>query len=86
MNEWKATRPSKFVDGQLVEVKRGHFSGKTLKVNGPSSFWTQQVFYGGDPENGELSPEGWQIVLDIEVKGKWLYAIRCGEEELMEFL
>lgn len=81
-----ASRPSVFSDGDLLRVVRGEFAGKTVRVSGTHSFWTPETFYEGDPAKGRVSPEGWQIVVDIEVDGQWLYLLREDETELLRFV
>ena len=71
---------SRYEDGQILEVVRGPFMGRQVRVDGHSSFWTRETYLMGDPANGIVSPEGWQIVLDIQNdEGEWVYLTRESE-------
>ena len=82
---WDAPRPADFFDGEILVGLGGHFHGKTLRVDGASSYWTRETYYFGDPAQGICSKEGYQIVLDIEIDGEWVYAIREHEDAISRF-
>ena len=80
-----ATQDSRYHDGQLLKVITGEFRGKTLRVNGRGSFWTQRY-----DENNEVIPDAgnWEIVLDIWIEdeqrpeGAWVGLVRASEREV----
>jgi hypothetical protein len=73
-------------DGQLLVFTRGGHRGTVVRVNRGYSFHEPRpVYYEGDPTKGLVSPAGWQIVLDVEVDGEWLYFIRAHEDEVRSY-
>ena len=77
-----ATEPCPYTDGQLLKVVRGGFAGKVLRVNGRDCFWAPEWWRDGDRESGQYFPAGWEIVLDIEHDGEWLYFVRENASEV----
>lgn len=71
-----------YEDGQLLTVNRGDYRGMILRVDLASSFWSAESYYGGNPKNGILNREGWQIVLEVQRGEKWLYIFREHENEV----
>jgi hypothetical protein len=75
-----------FKDGEILTIKSGHWKGKELRVDKCSSFWQPEgQHYMGDPSEPEL-PSGWEIVLDIELRGKWVYFLRVNHGVLKYYL
>jgi len=64
----EGVEPFPFKDGQLLQFTRGGHRGKVVRVNTGYSFW-------GDAER-------WEVVLDLECDGEWLYFIRASLEEV----
>ena len=62
-------------DGQERIFTRGGHIGLVVRVNEQYSYWAEKSFYMGDPKQGICTPEGWQIVIDVqdpEKPGTWL--------------
>ncbi len=72
-----------FEDGQLLKIVMGDHRGMIVRVDEQSSFPNPtDVYYSGNPANGIVSKAGWQIVLDVERDGKWLYIFREHEDDV----
>lgn len=55
----------RYYAGQLLRVVTGPFRGRVVKVSS-KSYWTPKTFYEGDPTKGICTPQGWQVVLEIQ--------------------
>jgi len=65
-----ADRDSQYTNGQILELTGGQFRGTTVRVNGPSSYWS-------DADGGH-----WEIVLEVEKDGEWVTLARASEAEV----
>jgi hypothetical protein len=68
--------------GERLRIVRGGFAGKVVRVDERSSFWSPESYVEGDPAKGLVCRAGWQVVVDIEVEGEWLYFTREHESEV----
>lgn len=74
--------PFPYRDGDVLKIVAGGFAGREVRVNEHYSFWSDEGYVEGDPAKGLVCRAGWQVVLDIEVDGEWMYFVREHESEV----
>ena len=85
ITDYQTDEPCPFTDGQKLVINWDCFRGRTVQVDGSYCFWSRQEHYFGDPTEPVCTPEGWQIVVNVESEegnGDWLYLLRMSAAEL----